>query len=203
MGMTEAQVMFRVEVPNALPLMLGGLRGATLQVVSTATIAAYASLGGLGRYLIDGINERQFHLALVGPLMVAAVALILDGLLALAERERQLAMARDEENMWSITDHQGGRRAGYNGALDVDVGFSPFFNALPIRRLGLHERAESIALPMVYVNVPEMSVAADIVSYTSTGDLGGIKLRSPVADTTVTVDADGFIVDYPGLAERI
>jgi hypothetical protein len=53
------------------------------------------------------------------------------------------------------------------------------------------------------VNVPEMSVAADIVSYTSTGDLGGIKLRSPVADTTVTVDADGFIVDYPGLAERI
>jgi len=121
----------------------------------------------------------------------------------LAERERQLAIARDEENMWLITDHQGERRAGYNGALDVDVVFSPFFNALPIRRLGLHERAESIALPMVYVNVPEMSVAADIVSYTSTGDLGGIKLRSPVADTTVTVDADGFIADYPGLAERI
>ena len=84
MGMTEAQVMFRVEVPNALPLMLGGLRGATLQVVSTATIAAYASLGGLGRYLIDGIKERQFHLALVGALMVAALALILDGLLASA-----------------------------------------------------------------------------------------------------------------------
>ena len=84
MGMTEAQVMFHVEVPNALPLMLGGLRGATLQVVSTATIAAYASLGGLGRYLIDGIKERQFHLALVGALMVAALALILDGLLASA-----------------------------------------------------------------------------------------------------------------------
>ena len=121
----------------------------------------------------------------------------------LAERERQLAIARDEENMWLVTDHQGERRAAYNGALDVDVVFSPFFNALPIRRLGLHERADSIALPMVYVNVPEMSVTAAVVSYTSEGRLDGIKLHSPVADTTVRVDADGFIADYPGLAERI
>lgn len=83
MGMTEAQVLLRVEIPNALPLILGGLRNATLQVVATATVAAYASLGGLGRYLIDGIKEREFQLALVGALMVAALALILDGLLAL------------------------------------------------------------------------------------------------------------------------
>jgi hypothetical protein len=121
----------------------------------------------------------------------------------LAERERQLAIARDEENMWLITDHQGEKRAAYNGALDVDVVFSPFFNALAIRRLGIHERADSIVLPVVYVNVPEMSVTATTVSYTSEGRLDGIKLRSPVADTTVRVDADGFIEDYPGLAERI
>ncbi|OBI86680.1 putative glycolipid-binding domain-containing protein [Mycobacterium sp. 1245805.9] len=121
----------------------------------------------------------------------------------LAERERVLSIARDEENMWLITDHQGERRAGYNGALDVDVVFSPFFNALPIRRLALHERADTVALPMVYVNVPDMSVTAATVSYTSQGRLDGIKLRSPVADTTVSVDEDGFIVDYPSLAERI
>jgi osmoprotectant transport system permease protein len=84
MGMTEAQVLLRVEVPNALPLILGGLRSATLQVVATATVAAYASLGGLGRYLIDGIKQREFQLALVGALAVAALALILDGLLAFA-----------------------------------------------------------------------------------------------------------------------
>lgn len=83
-GMTEPQVLLRVEVPNALPLILGGLRNATLQVVATATVAAYASLGGLGRFLIDGIKERQFQLALVGALMVAALALVLDGVLALA-----------------------------------------------------------------------------------------------------------------------
>ena len=84
MGMSELRVLFRVEVPNALPLMMGGLRTAALQVVATATVAAYASLGGLGRYLIDGIKVRQFHIALVGALMVAALALILDGVLAFA-----------------------------------------------------------------------------------------------------------------------
>ncbi|MGZ4513343.1 MAG: putative glycolipid-binding domain-containing protein [Mycobacterium sp.] len=121
----------------------------------------------------------------------------------LAERERVLSIARDEENMWLVTDHQGERRASYNGALDCDVVFSPFFNALPIRRLGLHERAESVTLPVVYVNLPDMTITADLVSYTSTGGPDGIKLRSPVADTIVSVDEEGFIVDYPGLAERI
>ncbi len=45
MGMTELQVLFRVEIPNALPLILGGLRNATLQVIATATVAAYVNLG--------------------------------------------------------------------------------------------------------------------------------------------------------------
>jgi uncharacterized protein len=121
----------------------------------------------------------------------------------LAERERVLSIARDEENMWLVTDHQGVRRAAYDGALDVDVVFSPYFNALPIRRLGLHQRSDSTTLPVVYVNVPDMTVTAASVSYASTGSLQGIKLRSPVADTTVRVDEEGFIVDYPGLAERI
>lgn len=84
MGITESQVLQRVEVPDALPLILGGARNATLQVVATATVAAYASLGGLGRHLIDGIKEREFHLALVGALLVAALALLLDGLVAAA-----------------------------------------------------------------------------------------------------------------------
>ena len=84
MGMTETRVLLRVEVPNALPLILGGLRSATLQVVATATVAAYASLGGLGRYLIDGIKVRQFYIALVGALMVTALALVLDAVLAFA-----------------------------------------------------------------------------------------------------------------------
>lgn len=84
MGMTERRILLRVETPIAMPLILGGLRTATLQIVATATVAAYASLGGLGRYLIDGIKIREFHVALVGALMVTAMALLLDAALALA-----------------------------------------------------------------------------------------------------------------------
>jgi hypothetical protein len=120
----------------------------------------------------------------------------------LAERERQLSIARDEESMWMVQDHSGRTvRAGYDGALDVDVIFSPFFNTLPIRRTGLYQRADSLSIPVVYVSLPDLAVNPVTISYSSASD--GIKLHSPVADTTVTVDADGFILDYPGLAERI
>ena len=109
MGMTETRVLLRVEVPNALPLILGGLRTATLQVVATATVAAYASLGGLGRYLIDGIKVRQFYLALVGALLVTVLALVLDGLLALA--------------VWSWVPGSGRFRRMPQPLLDDEVSF--------------------------------------------------------------------------------
>ena len=122
-----------------------------------------------------------------------------------AERERQLVVARDEENMWLITDHRGESRSAYDGALDVDVVFSPFFNVLPIRRCGLNERAYTITVPTIYVTLPDMSIASAPVSYSSAepGAGKGIKVHSPVSETTLTVDDDGFIVDYPSLAERI
>ena len=122
----------------------------------------------------------------------------------LAERERQLSIARDEENMWLVQDHQNQtRRAAYDGALDVDVIFSPFFNALPIRRTGLYQRTDSVSLPVVYVRVPELSVEPETIVYSSSGPGEPIKLTSPVAQTNITVDDNGFILDYPGLAERI
>ncbi len=126
--------------------------------------------------------------------------------ITLAERERQLSIARDEENMWLIQDHQNQtKRAAYDGALDVDVIYSPFFNALPIRRTGLYERTDTVTLPVVYVRLPELSVEQATISYSSIGPdrAAGIKLHSPVAETTITVDSDGFLLDYPGLAERI
>ena len=64
---------------------------------------------------------------------------------------------------------------------------------------------DSIVCPVVYVRLPEVSVDAAVIEYSSAGPTpqAGIKLHSPVADTTITVDSDGFILDYPGLAERI
>jgi hypothetical protein len=120
----------------------------------------------------------------------------------LAERERQLSIARDEENMWMVQDHSGQTtRAAFDGALDVDVIYSPFFNTLPIRRTGLYKRSDSLSVPIVYVSLPDLRVKPATIDYSSAPD--GIKLHSPVAETTVTVDSEGFILDYPGLAERI
>ncbi|MVU81956.1 ABC transporter permease subunit [Nocardia sp. ET3-3] len=84
MGMSEPRVLFQVELPNSLPVLLSGLRAATLQVVATATIAAYVNLGGLGRYIFDGISLYRYDKVLVGAILVAALALALDGLLAFA-----------------------------------------------------------------------------------------------------------------------
>ncbi|SFB76544.1 osmoprotectant transport system permease protein [Nocardioides terrae] len=85
-GMTEWQVLTRVEVPLSLSLLLGGLRSAVLQVVATATVAAYIGLGGLGRYLLDGIAVRDYPQMLGGSLVVVVLALLLDGAFALLQR---------------------------------------------------------------------------------------------------------------------
>ncbi|SDC43401.1 ABC transporter permease [Streptomyces prasinopilosus] len=76
MGMTESRILFRVEVPVALPLILSGLRSAAVQIVSTATIAAYVSLGGLGRYIIDGLYQRDYEKVVGGATLVALLALV-------------------------------------------------------------------------------------------------------------------------------
>lgn len=86
MGMTEWQILWRIEVPLGLPLLIGGLRSATLQVVATVTLAAYVNLGGLGQYIIKGIALHDFVPVLGGALLVTALALALDGAFALLQR---------------------------------------------------------------------------------------------------------------------
>lgn len=78
MGMRELQTLFIVEIPMALPLIMGGLRSAALQVVSTATVGAYVGLGGLGRLLIDGLALNQYDRVIAGAVLVAALAIVID-----------------------------------------------------------------------------------------------------------------------------
>jgi osmoprotectant transport system permease protein len=86
MGMTPWQILWKVEVPLGLPLLIGGLRTATLQVVATVTIAAYVGLGGLGYYILQGIPLRDFPQILGASIVVIALALVLDGVFALLQR---------------------------------------------------------------------------------------------------------------------
>ena len=109
MGMTEWQILWRVEVPLGLPLLIGGLRAATLQVVATVTIAAYVNLGGLGWPIIQGIPLRRFDQVLGGALLVAVLALVLDFLLGLAQR---VAVPR------GLRESRSGRRSAPKNSTD-------------------------------------------------------------------------------------
>jgi osmoprotectant transport system permease protein len=86
MGMTEWQILWRVEVPLGLPLLVGGLRAAVLQVVATVTIAAYVGLGGLGLPIIQGIPLRRSDQVLGGAIAVALLAFLLDALFGVLQR---------------------------------------------------------------------------------------------------------------------
>lgn len=86
MGMRERQLLLKVELPNALPLILGGLRAAALQVIATAAVAAFVSFGGLGRFLIDGLRSRDYPQMAAGALLVAGLALLVEAALAVLQR---------------------------------------------------------------------------------------------------------------------
>ena len=86
MGMSGWQVFLMVELPLALPLILAGVRTSTVNVVATATLAAEVGSGGLGRYIVDGEGLQDFPQLLAGAILVALLAVVLEGLLALLQR---------------------------------------------------------------------------------------------------------------------
>jgi osmoprotectant transport system permease protein len=108
MGMRGAEVLRHVEFPCALPLVLSGIRSAMLQVIATATIAAVVGLGGLGRFLIDGLAVRDTPQTASGAVLVAILALVVDLVLALVQR--------------SVVSPGLTRRYGKVHVIDVDSG---------------------------------------------------------------------------------
>ena len=85
MGNSELQILTRVEIPLGLPLLLGGLRSAMLQVVATATLAAYTGAGGLGRFLFLGLKTQDYAQMLGSAILVVLLAVVLDLLFEAAE----------------------------------------------------------------------------------------------------------------------
>ncbi|GGZ14243.1 ABC transporter permease [Streptomyces poonensis] len=86
MGMSGGQVFRRVELPLAYPLVMTGLRSAAVQVVATATLAAMAGEGGLGRIITAGFNLQNTPQVVAGAFLVAALALLVEGVLVVAGR---------------------------------------------------------------------------------------------------------------------
>jgi osmoprotectant transport system permease protein len=101
MGMTEWQIIARVELPLALPLLIGGLRATALQVIATLGLASAFAFGGLGIYLINGLTQFDFTQLLAGAILITALALLVDGLLAVVQRfvvPRGVAHGRSDPN---------------------------------------------------------------------------------------------------------
>ncbi|QIB42166.1 ABC transporter permease [Streptomyces aureoverticillatus] len=86
MGMTGRQMLWRVEAPLALPLIMSGVRIAAVQLVATATIAALAGGGGLGRIITAGFNLASTPQVVAGAVLVAVFALLVEGVFEAAER---------------------------------------------------------------------------------------------------------------------
>ena len=84
--MTTWQQVIRVEVPIAMPLILVGLRTGAIFVVATATIAAYIGLGGLGRFIIDGLASNEYGPVAGGALLVVILAVLVLALFAVLNR---------------------------------------------------------------------------------------------------------------------
>jgi len=86
MGMTEAQVLWKVQIPLALGVILAGIRVAVVTSVGIATIAAAIGAGGLGTFIFRGLSMVNYQVILAGAIPVALLALLADGLLGWAER---------------------------------------------------------------------------------------------------------------------
>jgi osmoprotectant transport system permease protein len=88
MGLRESEILRRIEIPIASPIIIGGIRTATLQVIATLTIGAILSGGGLGRFIFDGLNQGLAGRSSIyaGAILVTLLALSVDLVLAIIQR---------------------------------------------------------------------------------------------------------------------
>jgi osmoprotectant transport system permease protein len=112
MGMTGASILRRVELPMAVPLIMAGVRTAGVQVVATATLAAVVAWGGLGRYIIDGLAQRDMVQVFSGALIVAVVSMLTE--IALGGVQRVLTPSGIRQSA-----AKGGRLSALPGAVTV------------------------------------------------------------------------------------
>jgi osmoprotectant transport system permease protein len=85
MGMRPVQVLFRVELPLAVPVILAGLRTALVFAVGVATVATFINAGGLGDMIVNGLKLQRFPVLLTGAVLVAAIAIFIDWIAGLIE----------------------------------------------------------------------------------------------------------------------
>lgn len=126
--------------------------------------------------------------------------------------ERQVSMSRSGEGNWLVDDGSGVRRGTFEGAVEVNIEDVLFTNALPIRRLGLHQEAGEHTGPVIFVSMPELTVVVRQETY-RTESLATADQRAVVHYETasgedvscvdLSVTENGLVADYPGVAHLV
>ncbi|WP_214367302.1 putative glycolipid-binding domain-containing protein [Pseudonocardia sp. H11422] len=128
---------------------------------------------------------------------------------ATAARERHLTLNRTEDGFWLLDTGSGSDRSEFGGAVDVDLEYSPLFNTLPIRRLGLHREVGDHVLPVVFVALPDLEVELVDQRYRTVSTLDDglgeavIGFSSGDFAAELAVDGDAVVSRYPGVAQRV
>ena len=121
-----------------------------------------------------------------------------------AQRTRSLDLRHDGRGGWTA---DGERLSGFEDAVDCDLGLCPLTNSMPVLRHGLHRGPGERRFLMAWVSVPALTVRPSWQTYTHLGASGhgGARVRyaSGSFSSDVEFDADGYVVDYPGLAARL
>lgn len=178
-----------------------GLEGARVLLGASG---GFRALGRLVRPDVAGHFTASYRLIVADDGRVSRVSVTS----ATAERERHLTINRTEDGFWLLDTGSGGTRAEFAGAVDVDLAFSPMFNSLPIRRLDLHREPGEHVLPMVFVTLPALDVELVEQRYRTVRPLdesgtATVEFRWAEVTAELEIDADGLVLSYPGLAERL
>ncbi|MEJ8278903.1 putative glycolipid-binding domain-containing protein [Pseudonocardia spirodelae] len=169
----------------------------------TTNGGGFRATGRIIRSGPGGVLTASYRLVVAGDGTLSRLAVDV----ATADGEHQLTLSRSTDGVWLVDDGAGGVRGDFGGARDVDLAFSPVFNALPVRRLALHREPAEHVLPMVFVDLPSLAVEATEQTYrTVTAGAGGraavVGFAAGEFTAEITVDDDGFVLDYPGIASR-
>ncbi|MHA6619416.1 putative glycolipid-binding domain-containing protein [Pseudonocardia sp. DLS-67] len=167
----------------------------------------FRALGRMVRVELDGGFTSSYRLVVGDDGALSRLSVTS----ATAERERHLTINRTDDGVWLLDTGAGSGavRDDCAGAVDVDLAYSPMFNAIPIRRLGLHRQAGEHTLPMVFVSLPDLEVRVVEQTYRTVSELdertghAEIGFRWGDFSADLVVDAEGVVTTYPGLARRL
>lgn len=102
MGSTRLQILFKIKMPLAMPVIMSGIRNMVTMTIALAGIASFIGAGGLGVAIYRGITTNNTAMTLTGSVLIALLALLLDFLLGLAERRMQTGAVKSKKNNWIL-----------------------------------------------------------------------------------------------------